>query len=287
MLARRCTGSTVREVSSPQLSRGPLAGSTRNGGVQSMPRMSISLPLIVALLGILSCDKSEVVSPPMSIPASEISGSIVGWQLGDSMTISATATIVGPGTSHILASGAVRSDGRFFLSLPEPPPATLVAGISQHDTLSDPAARVLMVSGLVLANRDQSMRHWVMNQHKVSVQAPSPGDFSTHYFYADRPVHWRLTEIVGDVGVAFDLHLERGWNRVIVRTVVTETLTLSTFRVENLVSSTWYITSTLQPNKRLNPTEIAAYNLMPTHRKLMNTHVIWPPLMGHSSHAST
>jgi hypothetical protein len=221
-----------------------------------MSRISISFPIIVVLLGVLSCDKSEVVSPTTSVPASEMSGNIVGWQFGDSMAISANAYIVGPGTPYVLASGSVRSNGTFSLSLPQPPPTTLLAVVGQHDTLSDTTARVLMLNGLVLTNPDQSIQYWVMNQYKASPQTPSTNDFYTFYFYADRPVRWRRTEIISGLGVVFDLQLEKGWNRVIIReTVPQPNLRISTSRVENVMTPTWYIVGRLQPNQRLKLTD--------------------------------
>ena len=173
-----------------------------------MSRISISFPIIAVLLGVLSCEKSEVVSPTTSVPASEVSGNIVGWQFGDSMAISANAYIAGPGTPYVLASGSVRSNGTFYLSLPEPPPTTLLAVVGQHDTLSDTTARVLILNGLILTNPDQSIQYWIMNQYKASPQTPSTNDFYTFYFYADRPVQWRRSEIISGLGVILDLQLE-------------------------------------------------------------------------------
>jgi hypothetical protein len=205
-----------------------------------MSRRPISF-LLILLSGILSCNKSEVVFPPMPIPASEISGSLVGWQLGDTMAISANATVVGPGTPCILASGAIRSNGRFFLTLPQPPPTTLLTIASPHDTLSDTTARVLMLTGLVISGPDQSTQYWAMNQYRMSPDETSAGDFQTSYFYADRPVRWRRTEIISGLGSVFDLQLEKGWNRVVTRVTVSRPdLRISTSRVENMATPTWY-----------------------------------------------
>jgi hypothetical protein len=223
-----------------------------------MSRIPIHFPVVVALVVILSCEKSEVVSPIMSVPASEITGTVVGWQMGDSMAISATAPVVGPGTLFILARGSVHSDGTFSLSLQQPPPTTLLPVAGVHDTISDTTARVLMLNGLELSNPDQSIHYWIMNQYRTSPQASSPSDFTVLYFYSNRQVFWRRTEIVSGLGVVFDLYLQEGWNRVIAReTVHQPNLSISTFRVEDTVAPTWYIVGRLQPNQALKLTEIA------------------------------
>lgn len=139
-----------------------------------MSRRLIVPATLLSLLGILSCEKSEVVSPvPSVFPASEIAGTIVGWNLGDSMSVSAAAA---PG--YGLATGAVRHDGSFYLSMPTPSPAVLLSLPAEYDSVSDPTARILVVFAIVISNPDQSVQYVAYNEHRASPESFTQNDYS-------------------------------------------------------------------------------------------------------------
>jgi hypothetical protein len=223
-------------------------------------RSSLLLFAFMALITV-SCEAPQVVEPPAIPPPPEIHGRIFDWRFGDSMSVTASVTLNGSSIPYSLASAAVRSDGTFQLSLPHPPPNTFWHPQSPFDTLSDSTARVVVVYYLLLSNPDQSVQFVIKNISRPLPTIPSQGDLYLQRVYATKPVTWRTSYVVvtQEDTVAGDSHLNlgTGWNYVTVRHEARPRYQLSIGRVENIALDTWYITDELQPNQRLNLTELA------------------------------
>ena len=204
-----------------------------------MSRRLIVPATLLSLLGILSCEKSEVVSPvPGVSPASEIAGTIVGWNLGDSMAISASAS---PG--YVIAAGAVRHDGTFALSLAQPTAAALWTVTGPYDTLSDTTARVATFIGLTISEPEQSVQYVAQNQLRVSPETFASGDAIVEYVYTTRQLRWKRVPVPGlSSEESFELRLQAGWNRIIWRETGTPSHPVATAsRADGVVVPTWYI----------------------------------------------
>ena len=210
-----------------------------------MAKTSFIVACVFSILIQSGCEKSELVLPPSPVPVSEISGRIVDWQFGDSMTVSATTAILGTGTSYVLASSSVRGDGTFHLSLTTPPPSTLRNFTDPLDTVSDVEARVMFLPVLDLSNPGGSTSYLIQNMESHKSQEPSEPYVMYSYIYADRPLTWRRTDIGGPpdtLTIVGDLELAEGWNREVARTQVLPTgKVLVTARIESSQARTWYI----------------------------------------------
>lgn len=150
-----------------------------------------------------------------------INGKVVQWTQGDSLNIIVGRLSYREGDKEYYCTAKIKGDGSFSLVLPQPPEVLLSAYDAQF---SDPdSLRTICVFTLSVhypSGRfdDKSLDNGNVSWAEFNSDSAKAGAFEIFWMYADRDFH--LTrEYTASMGLMssidrYDLHLKKGWNRI-------------------------------------------------------------------------